>query len=131
MCRRLKHVFVCLNDPGRNPYLTCVISNPGTWGECNRDKKHCCSDWELNFGLNSGLKQRQYICGTIKGNISKFRIISFFILSPFFSRIRLHCAPPPSNVPRFYITQVKGDAERKRNPINLVRKCKHLQKYLL
>ena len=38
--------------------MTCVISKRGTLGECNRDKKHCCFHWELNSGLNLGLKQR-------------------------------------------------------------------------
>ena len=34
--------------------MTCVILNLGTWGECNGDKKHCCSHWELYHGLKSG-----------------------------------------------------------------------------
>ena len=45
--------FLCVNS-----HLTCLISNQGTWGECNGDKKHCGFHWELNYELNSGIKQR-------------------------------------------------------------------------
>ena len=31
-----------------NYYLTCVISNRGTWGGCNIDKKHCFY-WKLSL----------------------------------------------------------------------------------
>ena len=77
--------------------MTCVISHRGTRGACNRDKKHCCFHLELNYGLNTGLKQRKYIHRTIKGSISNFRIIFFLILS--------HLLDYP-HVPRFNITQV-------------------------
>ena len=66
---------------------------------CNRDKKHCCFHWELNYGLNTGLKQSWYVYGTIKGSISSFRIIFFHPFS-FFSRLRFPPCPP------FDITQV-------------------------
>ena len=39
--------------------ITCVISNREKWGECNRDKKHCCFHWELNYELNSGLRKQR------------------------------------------------------------------------
>ena len=48
--------FVCIW------YLICVIYNRGT---CKRDKKHCCFHWELNYGLNSNLEQREYVYGTM------------------------------------------------------------------
>ena len=38
-------------------HMTCVILNHGTGG-CNGDKKHYCFHCELNYELNSGLKQR-------------------------------------------------------------------------
>ena len=47
----------------------------GHGGDCTKDKKHCCFHWELNHGLNSGLKQRWYVYGTIEGDISIFLII--------------------------------------------------------
>ena len=78
------------------PQITCVISNRGTWGKCKGDKKHCCFHWELNYGLNSGLKQRYYVYWTI----SNFRIIPFHSFS-FFSKFRF------PYIPRFDITQVK------------------------
>ena len=57
------------------PYDLCHIKleDMGVW--CNRNKKHCCFHWELNYGLNTGLKQRWYIFGNIKGSNSSFRII--------------------------------------------------------
>ena len=59
----------------------------------NRDMKHCCFRWELDYGLNLGLKQRKYIYGTIKGSISNFRSIFFYSFS-FFSRLRFLPCPP-------------------------------------
>ena len=74
--------------------MTCVILNRGTWGGgvCNRDKKYCYFYLELNYGLNTGLKQRKYVCDTIKGSISNFRIIfffSFFLDFPHVSRFNI------------------------------------------
>ena len=50
-----------------------------------RNKKigyHCCFHRELNYGLNSGLKQRLYFYKTIKRSISKFSnyICVFFLI---------------------------------------------------
>ena len=63
--------------------MTYVISNWRTRWVCKGDKKQCCFPRELNYGLTLGLKQRYYVYGTIKGSISNFRIIYFFILSDF------------------------------------------------
>ena len=38
--------------------MICAISNRGTCGECNRDKKHCCFYWELNYELNLSFKTK-------------------------------------------------------------------------
>ena len=83
-------------------HLTCVISNRGTLGKCNGDKKHCCFHWELNYGLTLGLKQRWYIYGTIKGIISNFRIVFFFTLFLIFLKIRIPpCSPVRYNKGHF------------------------------
>ena len=71
--------------------MTCVILNRGTRGGYNRDKKHCCFHLELNYGLNTDLKQRKSVYGTIKGSILNFRIIFFFHS---FSFIRFPPRPP-------------------------------------
>ena len=52
---RLKRML--LSKMGRvTKYLTICNIKPGTWGKCKGDKKHCYYHWELNYGLNSGLK---------------------------------------------------------------------------
>ena len=64
--------------------------------EYNGDRNHYCFQWELNYVLNLGLKQRHCVYGTMKGSISNFRILFFHS----FSRWRF------PHVPRFDITQV-------------------------
>ena len=75
----------------------CNIEPRDKGGGYNRDKKHCCFHLELNYGLNTDLKQRKYVYGTIKGSILNFRIIFFLILSHLLDFL---------HVPRFNITQV-------------------------
>ena len=89
-------------------HLSSIISNRGTWGKCKGDKKHRCFHWELNYGLNLGLKQRWYVYWTIKGSISNFRIIVFHSFS-FLLKIKI------PHVPRFDITRVICQAEEYTN----------------
>ena len=44
--------------PCIDQYMTCVISNQGTWGDCNRDKKRCCFHWELKLLTEFGFKTK-------------------------------------------------------------------------
>ena len=84
----------------------CYIE-PGDMGECNGDKKHCCFIWELNYGLNSDLKQRYYAYAAIKGSISNFRS-TFFHSFSFFSKLRFPlCLPVRYNTgPMFLYSKV-------------------------
>ena len=69
--------------------------------ECTGDKKHCYFHWELDYGLNLGLKQRRYVYWTVKGSTLNFWIILFHSFS-FFLKLRFSPCPPV----RYYTGQM-------------------------